>query len=174
MDKQNLKRFAGSLIIIPFLTTALPFGAVGQDKVIDLKAMNIQEKVRFERAKSVDTYFKERNMPLEGLGEKFVLEAERHDLDWRLLPAIAVRESSGGKQACGSNPFGWASCKKTFKSFEESIEIVAMNLGGKNPKTASYYGENDTYEKLYRYNGTVIKTYPNEVIAIMEKIGSYE
>ena len=174
MDKQNIKRFAQSLIIIPFLTTALPFGAVGQGKVTDFVAMNIQEKVRFERAQVIDTYFKERKMPLEGLGEKFILEAEKHGLDWRLLPAIAIRESSGGKKACGSNPFGWASCRKAFKDFNQSIEIVALNLGGRNPKTASYYGESDTYEKLYRYNGTVIKSYPSEVVAIMEKIGSYE
>ena len=36
-------------------------------------------------------------MPLFGMGMKMCKEAEKNELDWRLLPAIAVRESTGGK-----------------------------------------------------------------------------
>jgi hypothetical protein len=123
-----------------------------------------------ERAEKIDAYFKNRSMPLFGFGKKMVEEAIEHDLDWRLLPAIAVRESTGGKQACGYNPFGWASCKVTFRSFNEAIEVVARNLGGDNPNTASYYSGN-TETKLHHYNGTVVPTYTNEVLAIMASIG---
>lgn len=174
MESPNLLRFARSIVIIPFLTSAaFPFVSVGQDKALETAAMTILDEKRLTRAEMVDVYFRERSMPLAGLGLKFVETAEAHDLDWRLLPAIAVRESSGGKKACGSNPFGWASCRQTFRSYEEAIETVAMNLGGKNPRTARYY-DGDTREKLHRYNGTVIRAYPSEVIAIMERIGPYE
>ena len=128
---------------------------------------------RKERAAKIDAYFSERSMPLAGYGAEMVAAAEDHDLDWRLLPAIAVRESSGGKHSCDHNPFGWASCKRHFESISEAIAIVAQHLGGNHPKTEDYYG-GDTREKLYYYNGTVISTYPDEVMAIMDRIGKQE
>ena len=129
------------------------------------------EDLRKEKALIIDTYFKERSMPLYGTGMTFVLVAEKYGLDWRLLPAIGARESSGGKAACGYNPFGWGSCKlNNFSSYEQAIEALGRNLGGANPNTARYYAGNSTKEKLYYYNGTVVPTYPDEVIAIMKKI----
>lgn len=131
------------------------------------------DDVREKKAETIDTYFKDRSMPLEGTGMTFVLVAEKYGLDYRLLPAIAVRESSGGKQACGNNPFGWGSCKlHNFKSYGDAIESLGKNLGGANAKTARYYAGKDTAEKLYHYNGTVVESYPDEVMAIMEKISS--
>ena len=98
------------------------------------------EDIREEKAKAIDTYFKERSMPLYGTGMTFVLVAEKYGLDWRLLPAIGVRESSGGKAACGYNAFGWGSCKlHNFHSYEEAINALGKNLGGANASTAKYY-----------------------------------
>ncbi|HLC95236.1 MAG TPA: hypothetical protein VJH89_01995, partial [Patescibacteria group bacterium] len=115
-------------------------------------------------------YFRERNMPLEGTGMSMVMAAEKNNLDWRLLPAVALRESSGGKYACDYNPFGWASCKVDFENWEEAIEVVAWNLGGNNPNTKQYYADSDIRTKLFHYNGTVIPRYPDQVLRIMEKI----
>lgn len=109
-------------------------------------------------------------MPLAGYGGQFVRVADKYGLDWRLLPAIAIRESSGGKQMCGNNPFGWASCRTDFDSVQEAIEYVGINLGGENPRTAPYYKNKTTREKLWSYNGTVNPKYPDEVLAIMEKL----
>ena len=122
-----------------------------------------------ERVLRADRYFAERKMPLEGFGTKFVEAADKCDMDWRRLPAIAVRESSGGKQACGNNPFGWASCRLDFESVEQAIEIVGANLCGFNPGTADYYGGKDALQKLHSYNGTVNPNYPTEVIEIIRK-----
>lgn len=129
-----------------------------------------KEALRDERAGKINAYFKARSMPLAGYGAKMVASAEEHDIDWRLLPAIAIRESSGGKQACGYNPFGWGSCKISFKSYNDAIETLARNLGGKNPNTAAYYS-GTTERKLHHYNGTVVPTYTQEVLDIMENIG---
>ena len=129
--------------------------------------------LREEKAKAIDTYFKERSMPLQGTGMTFVLVAEKYGIDWSLLPAIAVRESSGGKAACGNNPFGWGSCKlHNFVSYEQAIESLGKNLGGANPKTARYYAGKSTEQKLHNYNGTVLPTYGAEVVSIMELIES--
>lgn len=54
--------------------------------------------------------------------------ADVRGLDWRLLPTIALLESSCGSQACGGNAWGWASCRQRFATFDEGIEIVADAL----------------------------------------------
>ena len=121
-----------------------------------------------EQAQRIDEYFKKRDMPLAGYGKTFVDSAKKYNIDPRLLAAIGVRESSGGKRLMNNNPFGWGGALIKFKDFSEAIDVVSMNLGGHNPNTAKYYKDADTMEKLWYYNGTVIPTYPEEVIAIME------
>ncbi len=122
-----------------------------------------------ERMARIDRYFAERNMPLVGYGAEFVEAADQCNMDWRLLPAIAVRESSGGKQTCGNNPFGWASCRADFESMEQAIEVVGANLCGFNPRTEGYYKNKTTYERLWNYNGLVNPNYPEEVLKIIEQ-----
>jgi len=70
-------------------------------------------------------------------------------------------------QACGNNPFGWASCLADFESIEQAIEIVCANLCGFKPRTEFYYKNKTTYERLWNYNGIVNPKYPDEVLKIM-------
>jgi len=135
--------------------------------------MTEQQAEQFkERADAIDAFFQKRSMPLAGYGTTMVSAAEKNGLDWRLLPAIAARESSGGKQACNFNPFGWGSCKIEFKSWTEAINTVAAHLGGNRPTTSDYYKDTTTKEKLHFYNGTVMPAYTGEVLAIMDMIGT--
>ncbi len=129
---------------------------------------------RMEKALKINTYFYERSMPLTGYGMQFVLVAEKYGIPYNLLPAIAIRESSGGKRLLNNNPFGWGSALIKFDDFNHAIEIVGKNLGGANPKTASYYAYKDIKKKLYYYNGTIIKNYEDQVIDIMNKIDKTE
>lgn len=119
------------------------------------------------RPQLIDNYYKERGMPLEGYGKKMVEVADKYGLDWRLLPAISIRESSGGLHMCKNNPFGWGSCKITFNSLDEAIETVSYKLAN-----LPVYKDKTTERKLYYYNGTVLPTYPAEVISIMNKFGN--
>jgi hypothetical protein len=154
---------------IPSISVASHIGSL-ETKPVTKEVVSVED-IRKERAAAIDSFFRDRSMPLAGSGMTFVLVAEKYGLDWRLLPAIAVRESSGGKAACGYNPFGWGSCKlHNFVSYEQAIEALGRNLGGANPKTSSYYAGKNTKEKLYYYNGTVVKEYPDEVLAIMNMI----
>jgi hypothetical protein len=124
--------------------------------------------VRQDRVDRINKYFEKRNMPLAGYGEDFVAVAEKCDIDWRLLPAIGVRESSGGKNQYNNNPFGWGSAKIKFKNFSDAISNVGEHLCGLRDATEKYYKDKTTYQKLWYYNGTVIASYPAEVIEIME------
>ena len=192
MTKTTYKGFNAaimSIVAITFLIT--PHGVAAMTKEIGYRSMFFDpfgfftkakasvtidstikavDEALFKKAEMIDTYFRERSMPLEGTGMSMVMAAEKNNLDWRLLPAVALRESSGGKYACDYNPFGWASCKVDFENWEEAIEVVAWNLGGNNPNTKQYYADSDIRTKLFHYNGTVIPRYPDQVLRIMEKI----
>jgi hypothetical protein len=130
---------------------------------------------REAKAQAIDAYFGARKAPLAGKGMKMVEVAEENDLDWRLLPAIAMRESSGGLAACKkvkNSVFGFGSCKINFKSIEDSIEIVGSNLGGNNPKTARHYDGKTTEEILKAYNPpSIVPNYVPQVLKIMNDIG---
>lgn len=122
----------------------------------------------------IDAYYAKRGMPLEGYGEKMVAVADQYGLDWRLLPAIAVREQSGGKvlphncpgRTVNYNVFGWASAKICFTSYDQAIETVGMKLG-----TLSWYKGKELVPLLQTYNPpSIVKDYAYEVIAIMNAI----
>ena len=171
-------------------------GIVNTSSIVSLEKQNIQTfdfiaqanipasspdpEVLAQKAKAdaIDSYFIERDMPLAGQGMKMVLEAEKNNLDWRLLPAISVRESTGGKFACKKakfSSFGWGSCKINFNSHEQEIEIIAQNLGGNNPKTAKHYDDKTTKQILRAYNPpSIVPRYAELVMSIMDAIGPEE
>ena len=141
------------------------------------------ESERLIKANKIDTYFASRNLPLAGHGMGMVLAAEKYDLDWKLIPAIAMRETTGGKKACPItykktgdirytyNVFGWGSCSIKFESYEEAFETLARNLSGNNPRTAYHYSGKTTVEILKSYNPpSVVKDYSAQVIKIMDAI----
>ena len=125
-----------------------------------------------DRAKKIDQYFEDHGMPLAGYGDEFVAAADRYEIDWRVLAAISVIESTGGKQMCGNNPFGWGSCRSgvgNFATISEAIDYVSMNLGGQNYRTRSAYS-GDTMADLWSYNGTVDHLYPDKVMRVMSEL----
>ncbi len=200
MEKKNLIRFVESFIVLPLVSVTLPLGGLPPSnqpqmtfgpqvalfqktntEVAGLLALNqaVEPKTNINelRAEAINAYFTSRKAPLAGMdiARKMVEEAEKHELDWRLLPAIAQRESSGGINACKKvtfSAFGWGSCKINFESYEQSIEVIAKNLGGKNPKTKRYYEGKSTYEILRTYNPAhIVLKYPEQVMKIMDAIG---
>ncbi len=182
MKKTKIVSFVQSLILLPIMTVAVPLGGipsagivVPSAHVVLVQADQVDPALKLQ-ADAIDAYFKAHGMPLEGMGMKMAQEADANDLDWRLLPAIAVRESTGGKNDCNrvkNNPFGWGSCKIGFKTLDQSIETVARNLGGNNPKTAHHYDNKTTKQILNAYNPpSIVPRYTEQVMAIMNSIGT--
>lgn len=96
------------------------------------------------KAQKIELFFREnrRNAPLADYSEKFVEVANKYNLDYRLLPAIATVESGGGKSNFRSyNAWGWGN--KGFTSFEEGIEVVGRGL-----KTGYIDKGRDTVEEI--------------------------
>lgn len=198
MEKNNIvKRIVESFIIFPIATLPMSFGALPQtgasvvatlqgaqenisgfEEVLKDTKETLEEQILNLKAQAIDSYFKSKDMPLEGMGRKMVIESEKNNIDWRLLAAISVRESTGGKHACKKvdySAFGWGSCKINFESYEQAIEVVAKNLGGNNPKTARHYSNKTTVEILRAYNPpSIVPKYAEQVMAIMNTIGNKE
>jgi hypothetical protein len=179
-----------SFVAIPMLAVAAPLTGMtalpaptaivqSSNTTADAAAITTQDaqaSTDKKEADILDAYFASYNSPLQGYGMEFVQEANKNGLDWRLLPAIAMRESTGGKQACkrvSNSIFGYGSCKINFTSIDESIETVAASLGGNNPNTAAAYNNKTTSQILAKYN-TVIPGYVKQVQKIMDGINPTE
>jgi len=165
-----MKKFKNIIVILIIIISLLGLSTKvinNKLKITDSFFTTKEEVVIDNRANIIDEYFKSRNMPLAGYGSMMIEVADKNGLDWRLLPAISIRETSGGKHMCKTNPFGWGSCKIGFKSVEEAIETVGYKLAN-----LPVYKGTTTEDKLYHYNGTVLTSYPQEVISIMNSIGS--
>ncbi len=120
------------------------------------------------RIERIDSYYRKNHMPLAGYGKVMVEEADKNGLDFRLIPALSIRESSGGLHACRSvknSHLGYGSCKIGFTSTEEEIKTVAYKL------TQRPYKGKTTEQLLKTYNPpSIVIDYSKEVIAIMNKI----
>ena len=132
-----------------------------------------------ERAAKIDAfYIANGDLPLAGHGVAFVEAADKYGIDWRLVAAIGLIESTGGKHACkrvNYSAFGWGSCKINFSSYEESIDVISKNLGGHNPKTAPYYSGKTLTQILDAYNPPTIKpNYKKLVTRAMDQIAAID
>mgnify|MGYP001598003140 FL=1 len=81
----------------------------------------------------VRDFFKNHKSPLDEFSKQFIQVADYYQLDFRLLPAIAMQESNGAKRMIGDsfNPFGfgiYGSKVLKFSTFEDAIEVVGKTL----------------------------------------------
>ena len=162
--KTSAPEMSSTSISIPKAEVIKP--KVSKTPVPEIPKMDLSAE---DRAAKIDSYFSARGMPLAGYGKTFIEAADKYAIDWALLPAISIAESTGGKKMCKNNPFGWASCRSGFESIEEAIDYVSMNLGGQNPRTARAYS-GDSRADLQSYNGTVEPGYPAKVMRYMIEI----
>ena len=85
------------------------------------------------RAKIIEEFLQTYKSPLFNYGPVFITVADKYSLDWRLLPAIALQESNGGRKVINDsyNPFGYGIYGGQvikFESWEEAIERVGKAL----------------------------------------------
>lgn len=70
------------------------------------------------------------NTPLEPYSEYIVEVSDNYSIDYRLIPAIAMKESGGGISIDQSshNAWGWENGRTYFSSWQVAIETVAKAL----------------------------------------------
>jgi len=180
-----IKNNLNSFIALPLIVSSLTGFNINLSEVkqtltsVEMAGVETRQvAIASTEAKKIDAYFRDRSMPLAGAGEVFVREARKNNIDPFLVAAIAVRESSGGKNSCQSVPnsfLGWGSCRIGFDSTEQAIELVSWNLGGNNPNTAHFYAGKNTKAILQTYNPpSIVAEYAYEVMDIMERMRNYE
>ena len=115
---------------------------------------------RLERLKR---FFERRACPAGELSADFLHAADQHNLDWRLLPGIAMVESGGGRTAPHNNLFGWENGKAQFVSGRAGIHDVARSLAN-----SSRYRHKDVDGILRMYNPGA--NYSSYVKSVMRRI----
>jgi len=117
------------------------------------------------------------NSPLAQEARVFIREADKHDLDWKLVPAIAGVESTFGRfiPPGSYNAWGWgiptdAQSGITFSSFSEGIHVVSEGLKtnyiGKGAQTleqiGAIYADSNAWSNHVRFFIDAIDAYtPN-------------
>jgi hypothetical protein len=115
------------------------------------------------RAIRLNHFLSRLHCPVASLAEDFVHAADENHIDWRLLPSIAIIESSGGKAYKNNNIFGWDNGDQSFPTVRAGLNQVAFKLG----KSSLYRGR-DSYGKLRLYNPD--ENYAYSVLAVMRRI----
>ncbi len=112
--------------------------------------------------------------PLAPYAKDYVDAADKYDMDWKLLPAIAGLESSYGiHQPVGSNnSYGWGGGRIHFDSVEEGINTVLAAL--KNKYAARGATTVETIAPIYSESATWaprVRIFMNSIEAEYNRIG---
>lgn len=116
------------------------------------------------RVSRLQQFLSKKECPIEPLAADFIEAADRHGLDWRLLPGISFVESSGGKFYKRNNIFGWHNAEKRFPSVRQGIHSVAYFLAH-----GARYRDKDVDGILKTYNPR--PEYAVRVKQVMSEIG---
>lgn len=102
---------------------------------------NVPDEVKVAK---IRTYLEGRNSPLAEYAEEFVKAADKYGIDYRIVAAISIIESGGGKNNFRPyNAWGWG--KKGFANWTEGIWAVSAGIG-------KYYSKGLTTPRLISYS----------------------
>ena len=138
-------------------------GAVLALCVNDTASLPALDPVANPRFARLERFFGRYNCPIPQHVTDYLRAADRYGLDYRLLPALSIRETHCGLQESGNNRWGYHPGRQTFPSIEAGIDYVARQLA-ENP----VYKGKTLPGKLYTYNPR--EAYPEEVRRIMRQI----
>ena len=99
------------------------------------------------RGARLEAFFKAYDCPSPLHVDEYLKAADSHDVDYRLLPAISLVESTCGAFERRNNRWGWDSVQSGFPSVPAGIEYITEQLA-ENP----HYKGKSIREKLFTYN----------------------
>jgi hypothetical protein len=115
------------------------------------------------RPAKLEAFFKSYQCPRPYYIEDYLRAADTYGVDYRLLPALSVRESTCGQYDRRNNRWGWDSARTGFRSVPVGIEFVTGQLA-----QGDYYEGKSLEEKIYTYNP--LPRYVAEVKHLMREI----
>jgi hypothetical protein len=114
------------------------------------------------RTARLERFFKNYHCPAPYHTSEYLSTADGYGLDYRLLPAVSIRETSCGRGAKQQNNF-WGYHRQSFSSIAVGIDFLAQRLT-QHP----FYRGKTLQDKLFVYNPRA--AYPDEVKRIMRQI----
>ena len=115
------------------------------------------------RGVRLEAFFKAYGCPAPLHVHEYLRAADSHALDYRLLPAISLVESTCGTFQRLNNRWGWDSAQSGFSSVPAGIEFVTAQLAEGPP-----YKGKTVKEKLFAYNP--YRQYVRQVERLMHQI----
>ena len=126
----------------------------------DLRLEELTERTR--KIRRITAFYARWDAPLASKAEYILDISEKYGLDWRLIPAISIVESTGGRYCFRSyNAFCWG--RMSFSSFEQAIETVARGL-------STGYRTDNPYTIAYKYNPVTPESWGSKVSGLMSQI----
>jgi hypothetical protein len=162
-------KLAKQLLVVAGVASALPIVWPSKAKAVPdapahVVAVNTARPTGPDpRAVRLRRFLSKLHCPVAVMSEDFVQAADDNHLDWRLLPSIAVIESSGGKAYKNNNIFGWRNGDEAFPTIRAGLNHVAYKLG-----RSPLYRSRNSLAKLRLYNPN--EEYPGNVMAVMNRI----
>jgi hypothetical protein len=140
--------------------------------------LSIEEKRKYDalkndpRVKKIKKLYHNYGSPLESKAEYMVAVSDRFGIDYRLVPAISIVESSGGLYTYRPyNAWGWGGQGGafTFSSWEESIWVVTKGI-----KEGYWdYGARTPYQMARSYCPPTWQSWAGKVTYVLNLIDSY-
>mgnify|MGYP001575820027 FL=1 len=126
-----------------------------------------------EKIRILKSFLEANNSPLSSSAKTFVDEAERYDIDWRMIAAISGVESSFGLAipANSYNAWGWGVYGDNvirFASWDDGIATISQGI---RERYMNQRGARNTYEIGATYASS--PTWAQRVEFYMEKIENY-
>jgi hypothetical protein len=115
------------------------------------------------RSERLEAFFKAYDCPAPLHVDDYLRAADSHALDYRILPAISLVESTCGSYERMNNRWGWDSAQIGFPSVPAGIDYIAEQLA-ENP----HYKGKTIQEKLFTYNP--YPQYVRQVERLMQQI----
>lgn len=127
---KNLLLVLALSLLFPFVLASKADAA--SDSRGQTQQMSIQSGQLDNRAIILHDYFAKYDSPLQDQAQNFIDAADKYNVDWKLVPAIAGTESTFGKQIPGGyNGWGWGVYGDQaiyFKSWKDGIDTVTEGL----------------------------------------------
>ena len=115
------------------------------------------------RVARLERFFRKYRCPAPYHVLEYLGAADSYGLDYRLLPAISIRETGCGIAEKENNRLGYHPGQGGFASIEAGIDFVGRRLA-----LHRFYKGKSLQEKLYTYNPR--SAYPDEILRIMQQI----
>jgi len=161
------QKLRSALAVVAPVAGILLFSSSVADATVDTRpalAAAIKRSRMDPRAVRLSKFFKMYNCPTPTYISEYLRIADQNDLDYRLLPAISIRETQCGLHDKGNNWLGFhPDWSLQFRTPLEGIELVGKRLG-QHP----FYKGKSLEKKLFTYNP--YPKYPGEVMWIMSQI----